>query len=187
MLFKNNPGKEENTHRGSETKFPWWYFLHTGGLLVGQWGAASREDDSYRLHKDISLCLSFCLIFPHFQSLLLSLPLPLLTSPAPPNLFPSCTPHSAAPSVWFNSFTVYLCFGHLHPHSVWIHITTHDLYLQLITTCFLFQWGDTCDWWKNPLNTWLGNTDKFKIFDQIPQCWYCTNIVGMTISAFTKY
>lgn len=23
-------GKEQNMHRGSETKFPWWYFLHTG-------------------------------------------------------------------------------------------------------------------------------------------------------------
>lgn len=22
-LFKNNPGEEENMHRGSETKFPW--------------------------------------------------------------------------------------------------------------------------------------------------------------------
>lgn len=44
MLFKNNPGTEENMHRGSETKFPWWYFLNTRGILAGQWGAAYKRE-----------------------------------------------------------------------------------------------------------------------------------------------
>lgn len=92
MLFKNNPGKEENTHSGSEKKFPWWYFLQTHrGFGLANEEPLTRQDNSYRLHKDISVSfsLSLRLIFPHFQSLPLLLPLPLLTSPAPCLFHPS--------------------------------------------------------------------------------------------------
>ena len=46
------------------------------------------------------------------------------------------------------------------------------------------------EYWKYTFQLGLGDIDKIKyrnIFDQIPQYWYCDNIVGMTNGAFTKY
>lgn len=102
MLFKNNPGKEENMHIGSETKFPWWYFLHTWGFWLANEESRPRELSSYHLHNNIYF--SFCLFSPFFfcQSLLLSLALPLLTFEAPPKILPSHSTSSA-----FNSFSVH--------------------------------------------------------------------------------
>lgn len=57
--------------------------------------------NSYPLHKDISLSLSFS---PHFQSLLLSLPLPLLTFVAPPKHLPPHSTHTICPGLgWLMS------------------------------------------------------------------------------------
>lgn len=85
MLFKNNPGKEENMHRGSKTKFPWWYFLHTGGFWLANEEPLTRESGSYRLYKDISL--SFCIIFPSLPIPPSLITTPFVTSEAPPKTF----------------------------------------------------------------------------------------------------
>lgn len=83
-------------HRGSETKFPWWYFLHTGGILAGQWGAATLYTKTF-----LSLPRSFA---PCFQSLLLSLPLPLLTFEVPPKLQPPHSTHTIPPGLGWLRF-----------------------------------------------------------------------------------
>lgn len=57
MLFKNNPGKEENMHRGSETKFPWWYFLHTGGIWLANEELLTREWQLLFKQRHLSLLL----------------------------------------------------------------------------------------------------------------------------------
>lgn len=163
MLFKNNPGKEENMHRGSETKFPWWYFLHTGGILAGQWGAAyQRERRLPCTHKDVPL--SFCLLFPrHFQSLLLLLPLPLLTSQAPPNLLPSCTPLSTSPPlscfslstipIYLRRALMWIHCTHIlkRAHSHWPYTVPHLLSWFTLTWFFsvwIYKWLETKCYWQ---------------------------------------
>lgn len=94
MVFKNNPGKEENTHSGSEKKFPWWYFLHThGGFgLANEEPAYTRGRQLPFTQRHLRLLLFPCLVFPHFQCRLLSLPLsPHLSATLPPLpfLYPS--------------------------------------------------------------------------------------------------
>lgn len=83
-----------------------------GGFWLANEELLTRESASYSLYKHISLSFP-----PHFQSLLLSLPLPLLTYEAPPKRLLSCTPHSTLSSL--------SCFS-LHTISVLV-ISIHFL------------------------------------------------------------
>lgn len=100
MVFKNNPGKEENTHSGSEKKFPWWYFLHTRGLRAGQWGACLHERTAATVYtktsRSSSLSLSRFSSLPMPPSLITTLSSPLCHLASPPLLVPliQCFPLS---------------------------------------------------------------------------------------------
>lgn len=150
MLFKNNPGKEENMHRGSETKFPWWYFLHTGGDSGWPMRSCLQERTTATVHTKTSPSptVSFSLTsnpsFSHYHSLSSPLKhLPTFYRLVP--LIQSLPLSDSAVSLCVQSCvhsTNILKWAHSH----WPYTVPH--FVVLVKSNLLLLHGDTSDcWW----------------------------------------
>ena len=154
--------KEENMHRGSETKFPWWYFLHTGGILAGEWGAAyTRERTTASVYTKTSPSPSVSLPIPPSP---ITTPSPHLSSTSQPftsmyplfslsliQLFPSTFCELSTPQIsWNGHINTDHNYFQIHPlhHILFSYWLTSDrfvaIYYSMISFSFRFWTFATC-------------------------------------------